>query len=111
MLGLRFCFVLRKDLQYLNFPLFLLVGKQLDISFECCSVIKHLDFLGGASGKESACNADLGLIPGLGRSPGVGNGNNLQYSCLENSMDRGAYSSWGLKELDTTHRLSTTYCH
>ena len=42
-------------------------------------------------GKESACNAgDLGLIPGLGRSPGEGNGNALQYACLENSMDRGA---------------------
>ena len=34
---------------------------------------------------------DMGLIPGLGRSPGVGNGNPLQYSCLENSMDRGAW--------------------
>ena len=44
------------------------------------------------SGKESACNAgDPGLIPGSGRSPGVGNGNPLQYSCLENSMDRGAW--------------------
>ena len=42
-------------------------------------------------GKESACNAgDLGYIPGLGRSPGEGNGNPLQYSCLENPMDRGA---------------------
>ena len=43
-------------------------------------------------GKEYACNAgDLGLIPGLGRSPGERNGNPLQYSCLENSMDRGAW--------------------
>ena len=43
--------------------------------------------------KVSACNAgDLGSIPGLGRSPGEGNGNPLQYSCLENPMDRGA--SW-----------------
>ena len=42
-------------------------------------------------GKESACNAgDLGSVPGLGRSPGEGNGNPLQYSCLENPMDRGA---------------------
>ena len=42
--------------------------------------------------KASAYNAgDLGLIPGLGRSPGEGNGNPLQYSCLENSMDRGAW--------------------
>ena len=39
---------------------------------------------------ESACNVgDLGFIPGLGRSPGEGNGNPLQYSCLENPMDRG----------------------
>ena len=45
---------------------------------------------GGSGGKASACNAgDLGSIPGLGRSPGEGNDNLLQYSCLENSMDRG----------------------
>ena len=43
-------------------------------------------------GKESACNAgDLGSIPGSGRSPGEGNGNPLQYSCLENPMDREAW--------------------
>ena len=43
-------------------------------------------------GKESACNAgDLGSIAGLGRSPGEGNDNPLQYSCLENPMDRGAW--------------------
>ena len=43
-------------------------------------------------GKESACNAgDVGSIPGLGRSPGEGNGNPLQYSCLENPMNRGAW--------------------
>ena len=44
-------------------------------------------FPGGSDGKASACSAgDLGSIPGLGRSPGEGNGNPLQYSCLENSM-------------------------
>ena len=44
------------------------------------------------SGKEFTCNAgDVGSIPGSGRSPGEGNGNSLQYSCLENSMDRGAW--------------------
>ena len=44
------------------------------------------------SGKESTCNArDLGLIPGLGRSPRGGHGNPLQHSCLENPMDRGAW--------------------
>ena len=49
-------------------------------------------FPSGSDGKGSACNAgDLGLIPELGRSPGEGNGNPLQYFCLENSMDRGAW--------------------
>ena len=47
-----------------------------------------MDFPGGSGGKESACNVgDLGLIPGLGRSPGEGKGYLLQYSGLENSMD------------------------
>ena len=49
-------------------------------------------FPGGSEGKASACNAgDMGSIPRLGRSPGDGNGNPLQYSCLETSMDRGAW--------------------
>ena len=49
-------------------------------------------FPGGSVGKNPPANVgDLGLIPGLGRYPGVGNGNPLQYSCLENSMDRGAW--------------------
>ena len=49
-------------------------------------------FPGGSEVKASACNVgDLGLIPGLGRSPGEGNGNPLQYSCLENPMDGGAW--------------------
>ena len=48
-------------------------------------------FPSGSHSKESARNAgDLGLIPGLGRSPGGGHGNPLQYSCLKNSMDKGA---------------------
>ena len=52
---------------------------------------------------------DLGPIPGLERSAGEGNGYSLQYSCLENPMDTGAWwaSPWGRKELDTTERLST----
>ena len=50
------------------------------------------DFPGGSDGKASAYNVeDLGSVPGLGRSPGEGNGNPLQNSCLENSMDRGAW--------------------
>ena len=48
------------------------------------------DFPGGSDNKASACNAgDLGSIPGLGRSPGEGNSNPLQYSCLENPMEGG----------------------
>ena len=54
----------------------------------------HFDFPDGSDGKESASNAgDLGLIPGLGRSPGGGNGNPLQYSCLENPLDGEAWQA------------------
>ena len=50
--------------------------------------------LSGSDSKESACNAgDPGSTPGLGRSPGEGNGNPLQYSCLENPMDREAWQA------------------
>ena len=81
-----------------------------------------MGFLDGCGGKELAANAgdvrDAGLIPGLGRSPGEGHGNPLQYSCLKNPMDRGAwggYSSWGRKEQDMTEwptlSLSALKCH
>ena len=60
-------------------------------------------FPGGSVGKESACNAgdarDSGSIPGWGRSPGGGHGNPLQYSCMENPMDRGAWQV-------TVHRVA-----
>ena len=68
-----------------------------------------MGFSGGSDGKESNCNSgDLGSIPGLGRSSGKGNSYSLQYSSLENPMDRGAcgYSPRGHKELDTTERLT-----
>ena len=56
------------------------------------SLIVLPSFPGGSDSKVSACSAgDPGLIPGSGRSPGEGNGNPLQYSCLENPMDRGAW--------------------
>ena len=68
-------------------------------------------FPGGLDGKDSTCSAgDLGLIPGLGRSPGGGHGNSLQYSCLENPHGQrslAGYSPWGHKESDTTERPST----
>ena len=76
--------------------------------------MNDLGFPSGASGKETSCNVgDAGLIPGSGRSLGEGNGNSLQYSCLENPMDRGAWwatvhgvtqSRAGLK------RISTVLC-
>ena len=93
------------------------------LHFECfyplCGFFKKLlsghcnilGFPGGSDGKESACSAgDLGSIPGSGRSPGEGNGNPLQYSCLENHHGQRSlvgYNPWGCKELDTVEQLST----
>ena len=71
-------------------------------------IIAFVGFPGGSDGKATACNAgDPASIPGLGRSPGEGNDNPLQYSCLENSMDGGAggLQSVGSQESDTTERL------
>ena len=64
-------------------------------------------FAGGSDGKESACNAGhLGSVPVLGRSPGEKSGNPLQYSCLEDSMDKGAWwtSVHGVTESDMTFK-------
>ena len=82
--------------------------------------IVTLGFRGSSDGEESTCNAgDLGSIPGLGRSPGGGNGSPLQHSCLENLMDRGAWwaivhvvtqSQTRLKRLSTAHR-TLVYTH
>ena len=58
------------------------------------TVFLTMDFPGGSDGKEYTCNvADPGLIPGSGRHPGEGNAYPLQYSCVENSMDRGAWQA------------------
>ena len=74
-----------------------------------------LGFPGGSVGKESAYNAgDLSLIPGLGRSPGGGHSNPLQYACLENPHGQrslAGYSPWDHKELDRTERLSTDWLY
>ena len=59
-----------------------------------------MGFPGGSNGKESACNVgDVGSIPGSGRSPGEGSGYSQSYSCLENSIDRGAWQA-------TVHRVT-----
>ena len=75
----------------------------------CVYVIYNIGFPGGSEGKESAYNAgDLGSIPGLGRCPGEGNNYPLQYSCLENSIDRGAWwaTVHGLQRVDVTKKLT-----
>ena len=67
-------------------------NKELDTTERLQLNYSGMGFPGGSDIKESACNAgDLGSIPGSRRSPGEGNGNPLQNSCLENSMDRGAW--------------------
>ena len=73
-----------------------------------------MGFPGGSAGKESSCNArDLGSILGLERSPGEGNGNLLQYSYLENSMNGGVWRAafhW-VTELDMTEQLTYDQNH
>ena len=99
---------------------FHLTAKLIDIFQSTWVLIIWLHFTlrgfpDGSAAKESACNAgdagDLGSIPGLGRFPGAGNGNPLQYSCLENPMDRGAWWAMvrrkGHKQLDTIGRPGT----
>ena len=69
--------------------------KSVYLSFGFVAFFPHIrGFPGGSDSKEFACNAGHpGLIPGSGRSPGEGNSNPLQYSCLENSMDRGSWQA------------------
>ena len=67
-----------------------------------------MGFPGSSVSKESACSAgDPGLIPGSGRSSGEGNGNPLQYSCLENPIDRGAWQAAAHGVIRVGHNLAT----
>jgi len=72
-----------------------------------------MGFPGGSVGEEFSCSVgDLVSTPGMGRFPGGGHGNPLQFSCLENpheQMNLVGYSPWGRKESDTTERLSTEH--
>ena len=83
---------------------------EIQVEFTYCQ-IEDLGFPGGSDGKESAFNVrDLGLIPGLGRSPGGGHGNPLQYSCLENHYGKRKLvgcSGRDHKKSDMTEQLST----
>ena len=79
------------------------------MAFNPCTM-EPWGFPDDSDGNESACNAgDLGSLLALGRSPGEGNGNPLQYSWLENSVDR-SYGPWVCKESDTTERLTHSRC-
>ena len=112
-----FCFHISLDLIKTFFNTYFLMVSHV---FRCHTSC----FLGGSVVKNSPANAgdarDVSLIPGSGRPPGVGNGNLLQYSCLENSMDRGAREatvhgvakSWTrLSDWGHTHTHTPTYRH
>ena len=78
------------------------------------SQILHASLVTQMVKKLPAMARDLGSIPGLGRSPGEGHGNPLQYSCLENPHGQRSlegYSSWGCKESDMTERLTHIHRH
>ena len=99
--------------QWLHWSLFNLFYLFIFIHFfKCSKFYSDLVFPGGSEVKVSASNVgDLGSIPESGRSPGEGNGNPLQYSCLENPMDGGAWwaTVHGVAELDTTEWLHYHY--
>ena len=85
----------------------------LNFKYVCKNVFKlEWGFPCGSDGKEFTCNVgDLGLIPGLGRSPAEGNGYPLQYSCLENSMDRGTWQATVHGVSQSWTRLSNFHFH
>ena len=75
-------------------------------------IMTILGFSGGSDGTESACNAgELGLIPGSGRPPGEGNGNPLQYSCLEKPTVRGAWRATVYRAADSDTTVVTEHTH
>ena len=108
--ALLFVLILLFPAAYFNWEPFpnMFWGKSLwPCDFTCDHVKFPCDFPGGSEGKASACDAgDSGFIPGSGRSSVEGNGNPLQYSCLENPMDRRLwYSPWDHRDLDMAEQL------
>ena len=99
---------------FINNNILIVLGSASIFSFFFLIFIYHmvlsLDFLGSTESKEPACNAgDPGSIPGSGRCPGEGNGNPLQYSCLENPHGQKSlvgYSPWSCKESDMNEWLT-----
>ena len=89
------------------------LGWEVPVEKDRQHTLVFLGFPGGSDDKEPACNErDLGSIARLGRSPGRGHGNPLQYSCLENPHEQRSlvgYSPWGHKESDTTELPSTAH--
>ena len=97
-----------------QFCFFFLAGKCSKKSFSTDLLFRYwsTNFLCSSVGKESACNAgDPGSNPGSGRSPGEGNGNPLQYSCLENPTDRGAWQAIVHGIARVRHDLVTNHHH
>ena len=108
LLSFPFFFQSKKESAHLDTGI--LTFEQIGRCFKAV-ILNTSGFPGGLDGKESACNAgDLGSIPELGKSPGRGYSNPLQYSCLENPHRQRSlegYNPWSHKESDTTEPLST----
>ena len=103
----------RHSFNHTGFVVFLSAMTPAFKPFHLSSTLYTLGFPGGASGKEPTSQSRRSKIPGSGRSPGGGNGNPLQYSCLGNPMDRGAWQATVQRVAKSQTRLQqlSTYVH
>ena len=107
--SLNQCNSLSKSLKWTKYSCDVFITEETKISISNSLKVEPESFPCSSVSKESACSAgDPGLIPGSGRSPGEGNDKPLQYSCLENPMDREAWHATvhGSQELDTIYQLN-----